>query len=374
MSQNYVATLPPVGNKIGELESLRGLAALLIVMYHVPVWNEAFNINFLRNGYLMVELFFVLSGFVIFSAYSTKISTSKDLWRFQFLRLGRLYPVHLLFLLVMLMIEVAKYVAQLKMGISSPNTQPFRENNAAAFMEHLLLIQAIGPTGNETTFNGPAWSISVEFYTYLLFGLVLLNLPKWKTPIFALLFTGALTLIAAQYTMGFESVLRCFSGFFLGCIVADIHQRIQLRLPNIVTWIAAFLLIAFLAIKKNKDFDYLIFFLTAFLIFALVSSKGGLIHRMLSLKPLTWLGTISYSMYMCQLSVVWTANQVFRVVFKKPEIFINGRNTPALSLTEATIGYLSILAIVFTISIFVYNFIEKPMREKSRRFAFKQWP
>ncbi len=84
--------------KIEELESIRGLAALLIVFHHIPKWNPILDTKIINNGYLMVELFFVLSGFVIFSAYANKIGDKRDLLRFQFLRFGRLYPVHLLFL------------------------------------------------------------------------------------------------------------------------------------------------------------------------------------------------------------------------------------------------------------------------------------
>lgn len=123
--------------KIEELESIRGLAALLVVFYHIPNWNPLFDIGIIRNGYLMVELFFVLSGFVIYSAYAGRIGSSKDLMRFQFLRFGRLYPVHLLFLLVYVGFELAKYIAQSRLGISSPNSQPFRENSLMALVQHV---------------------------------------------------------------------------------------------------------------------------------------------------------------------------------------------------------------------------------------------
>lgn len=59
--------------KIHELESIRGIAALLIVVHHIPSWNALFyDITIIKNASLMVELFFVLSGFVIFKAYSEK--------------------------------------------------------------------------------------------------------------------------------------------------------------------------------------------------------------------------------------------------------------------------------------------------------------
>ena len=72
--------------KIIELESLRGIAAFLIVLFHIPLWNNVINFNLIRNGYLMVQLFFVLSGYVIYNSYSNKIKTIKDVLKFQFLR------------------------------------------------------------------------------------------------------------------------------------------------------------------------------------------------------------------------------------------------------------------------------------------------
>ena len=54
-------------NKIEALDSIRGLAAFLIVLFHLPKFNPILNIGFVDNGYLMVELFFVVSGFVIFN-------------------------------------------------------------------------------------------------------------------------------------------------------------------------------------------------------------------------------------------------------------------------------------------------------------------
>src|SRR5580693_4666657 len=77
--------------KIKSLESLRGIAALLVVIHHVPGWNlQIHDVRFLRNGYLLVDLFFVLSGFVIHRAYADKIASFPQLVRFQFLRFGRL--------------------------------------------------------------------------------------------------------------------------------------------------------------------------------------------------------------------------------------------------------------------------------------------
>lgn len=95
----------------GELESLRGIAALTVVLFHVNQlhWiNPVTTHRFFGNGGLMVDLFFVLSGFVICHNYSQKIRSLKNIGRFMFLRLGRLFPLHFFFLLVFLGVEIAK--------------------------------------------------------------------------------------------------------------------------------------------------------------------------------------------------------------------------------------------------------------------------
>src|SRR6266496_1761059 len=99
------------------LESLRGLAALVVVIYHAVWSNPVTGLHFFQNGALMVDFFFVLSGFVIAHSYGGKLRSFTENVRFLFLRIGRLYPLHLAFLLVFLGIEVAKFVAEKKLGL-----------------------------------------------------------------------------------------------------------------------------------------------------------------------------------------------------------------------------------------------------------------
>src|SRR5580700_6668773 len=94
----------------GGLESLRGVAALIVVFLHIKWANPLTSLLFFRNGYLMLDLFFVLSGFVICHNYGRKIGNTGDVGHFMFLRFGRLYPLHLFCLIVFLGIEVAKYI------------------------------------------------------------------------------------------------------------------------------------------------------------------------------------------------------------------------------------------------------------------------
>jgi peptidoglycan/LPS O-acetylase OafA/YrhL len=356
--------------KIEELESLRGLAAFLIVFYHMPEWNSILDIRLVKNGYLMVELFFVLSGFVIFNAYSGKINTKKDLVRFQFLRFGRLYPVHLLFLIIFLGIEIAKYIASIKLGINIIS-KPFEINNFSSFLKHIFLISSVLPN-QPFSFNCPAWSISVEFYTYLVFAVIILIVKKRYVLFFTAFSFVSLVMLVTKNTFGFELMLRCLAGFFIGCLTANFTKSIKVHLPNLFSVIVLLVTISFLQLKTTKDFDFLIYFLTALLIVTLVLSKNGILKTILRFKFLTWLGSVSYSVYMSHYVIEWLVNASIRRIFKKHEIIKDFYYVSDLSQHETLFACFVVVAIVLAISYFVYNFIEKPMREMSRRFAFSR--
>lgn len=359
--------------RLDSLESVRGLAALLIVVHHMPAWNAGFHdIGFVRNSYLMVQLFFVLSGFVIYGAYSERIHTLRDLGSFQFLRFARLYPVHLLFLAAFVGVETLKWLAQTRFGVASPNTIPFEENNLAAGLQHLFLLQAIGPTNHALTFNAAAWSISVEFYMYLIFGLTILLAGRFKDAALAGLFAISMGLVASDRTYGFELMLQCIAGFSLGCLIAKLRQILPWSPPAAAPALALAALIAFVHYKPMHAYDLVIYPLTAALIFALASSKANLVHSLLTRRPLVLLGAISYSLYMAHTLVLWSANQFVRLVLKAPEILIEGKAMPQLDAVSAGLAYASVLGATLALSCAVYVFLEKPVRERSRLLVLKR--
>jgi peptidoglycan/LPS O-acetylase OafA/YrhL len=359
--------------KIEELESVRGIAAFLIVICHIPIWNSVYDITLVRNFYLMVQLFFVLSGFLIYKSYSSKLRNIKEVLRFQFFRFGRLYPVHIFFLTVFVVIEIIKYLAQNKFGITSQNSQPFRENNITALFQNIFLVQAIGPTENAITFNGPAWTISVEFYTYFVFALIVLYLKKYKNFFFFGLFIVSLSiLLVSVNNFGFGYLLNCFSGFFLGTNIAYLENKIKFKLPKYLSLVVFIIIITFIIFKIDRSYDPTMYFLTASLILTLTANKNGYLNKILKLRLFVWLGTISYCVYMSHLAIIWIANQFVRVVLKKPEILIAGKSTPQLNNFETFIALILILAIVLIVSILTHKFIEKPFRLKFRLYGYSK--
>lgn len=367
--------LSPTSKKYEELESIRGIAALLVVFEHIPHWNSSFfNISIFRNGFLMVELFFVLSGFVIYNAYSNNIKTGKDLLRFQFLRFGRLYPVHLMFLLIFFGVECLKYIVSTGYGISSPNSTPFVINNASAFAAHLLLAQALGITGHVGSFNSPSWSISTEFYTYFLFALIILKLYKWRVVAFAMVFVLSNIFIRIPELNRFSYMLTCLVGFSSGCLISILISKQKFQLPSFAPLIPIIALLFFLSRYPVLQLYPLIFIISGALIYTLVMSKEGFVKKSLRFKIFKQLGEISYSIYMSHFLILWIANQFIRLVLKRPEAIINGESFPQLAVTETIIAYIIVISATLFTSMFTYKFIEKPFRERSRKFAFYKMP
>ena len=111
--------------------------------------------------------------------------------------------------------------------------------------------------------------------------------------------------------------------------------------------------------------------MTAALIASLVLSANGVLKKVLNFRVLTWLGAISYSVYMSHFAIEWVAGVIVRRVSNKPEIIgVDGISISQLTGFEALFACLAVVMSVLVVSAFVYNFIEKPMRERSRRLVF----
>jgi peptidoglycan/LPS O-acetylase OafA/YrhL len=172
-------------------------------------------------------------------------------------------------------------------------------------------------------------------------------------------------------TFGSTVLLRCIAGFFTGCLTATLAGKMRLRIHPSLS-VAVFLaLIVFLQFKPDTSFDPMTYLLSAALILTLVSAQRGWLHSLLNLKAITWLGTISYSIYMSQSMVVWMINQVFRVALKAPVLMRGERMTPQLSFWEAAIGYVVVVVCVLLISQITYKWIEAPFRRMSRNLVFR---
>lgn len=351
-----------------ELDSLRGIAAMIVVLFHVP-WNQSIAIPLLKNGHLMVDLFFILSGFVIYSAYSDRIRNTKEFIQFQFLRWGRIYPVHVIFLLLFMSNEIIRSLGGLT-GLFAIGKPAFSNFDLISIGQQLTLTHAIGPTGNKLEFNAPSWSISVEFYTYLLFAVVLYLARHFSLPIFGIISLSSIAIIWTENSGEYIELLRCFSGFFTGCLLSYVARKSSRRFNKHTFSLAFILLIVVLFLDLESYSTLIILVPSALLVYFAATADKSLLNTLLLGRIPVWLGKISYSMYMCHWYVIWILGMAFKRIFDKPEsVGSNGYSTVNLSSVESVLALLLTVLMTLFLSHYTYKYIENPARLWSRSFV-----
>jgi peptidoglycan/LPS O-acetylase OafA/YrhL len=351
-----------------ELDSLRGIAAMIVVLFHIP-WNQSIAVPLIKNGHLMVDLFFILSGFVIYSAYASRINNIKDFIQFQFLRWGRIYPVHAIFLLLFMSNEIIRSLGGLT-GLFAIGKPAFSNFDYISIGQQLTLTHAIGPTGNKLEFNAPSWSISVEFYTYLLFAVVIYLARFFSLPIFGIILLSSISIIWSGNSGEYIELLRCFSGFFTGCLLAYVAKKNSRKYNRHIFSLAFVFLIAVLCLDLEAFSSLIILVPSALLVFFAATAEKSILNTLLLKRIPVWLGKISYSMYMCHWYVIWILGMVFKRVFEKPEtVGSNGYSSVTLNSIESIIALILTVFLTLFLAHFTYKYIENPARLWSRSFV-----
>src|SRR5262249_54321506 len=146
-----------------------------------------------------VDFFFVLSGFVIAANYQQRLLDGFGMGRFLLLRLGRLYPLHFAMLALFVGLELLKLLrrelvpAELwSLNPVAPLSTP--EQAPPTIVANLLLVQSLH-LFDFSTWNVPSWSISTEFYTYVVFAACLIALRRHAWVALALALTAGPVLI-----------------------------------------------------------------------------------------------------------------------------------------------------------------------------------
>jgi peptidoglycan/LPS O-acetylase OafA/YrhL len=295
---------PSLRAEVKPLTGVRGVAAFLVMLYHYATDHTfpTFHFAVFRKGYLCVDLFFVLSGFVLALSYGGRFNRGFSAGNFgSFLqaRVARLYPAYIAITVL--------YYAKWVLNMSGTNTKSYSLKDFAA---NAVLVQGWGLPVRPIIED--SWSVSVECFAYLVFpGLVVAALGRSRGAALALtaIAAGMLVYIA---TTGYGvngpldayrednsllPLLRCLAGFSLGLVAFRASQTSSFHkiLASPATPCIVLLLLAF-ALWADRTDLFIVFLLpplVASLYFNAAPSKAlfgnGVVHH---------LGEISYSLYL----------------------------------------------------------------------------
>ncbi|WP_375380884.1 acyltransferase family protein [uncultured Sphingomonas sp.] len=291
--------------ELRALTGARGIAAWLVVLYHIRLsiaGLPASVVAVLAKGYLAVDFFFLLSGFVIWLAWHERLrdGDAGAVRRFWWKRVARVWPLHLL----MLALAVAIAIMLAATGRSDGGHFPFAE-----LPLHVALIQEWGFT-DRLTWNDPAWSISAEWGAYLLFP-VLIAVVDWRRlPTAAVLAAiGALfVLLHAVFaghgatSLGFDiarlGLARCLIEFAAGTALCELYGRWRER-PALPAAIAAGGGVLLFGAAATQALPETLAIPAAFAaLLMLLALTSGWRRNPLATRPLHLLGEISFATYL----------------------------------------------------------------------------
>ncbi|MFB9268770.1 acyltransferase family protein [Bradyrhizobium erythrophlei] len=362
------------------LDSIRGIAAISVVIHHLilmPTFLAAFphnawiNWSYFRSAWLLVDLFFVLSGIVMSLSYVKGDFGHFLLREFMVRRFARVYPLHIVMLFANLLFRLLR-IGLVMAGVVVAAPAAFEVNNAYSFVLNLFLLHSMGPI-DYLSWNAPSWSISVEFYTYLVFGLVVLLAQRLGSLRSLYVCAGLLVIgswlvivfVLQKKSLGLQTdfgILRCFVSFFLGVltvrVVEGLPRKIGPALQGGIQFVAMIASVAVVSLVESyPEISFLAPFAFAIFLGSLLAFPDAvLVPRMLVARPLVWLGKRSYSVYMVHALVVLFAEYFVRAVGHRS---IAALDSICAGL-PATLNCAISLAAVLVVSHFTYLYVEIP--------------
>lgn len=382
---------------LNNLTPMRGIAALLTVIFHVDLMignggdmlvKRSYSM-LLSRMYLMVDFFFILSGFIMFYVYGKMFSSNvnkESFKKFTIARFARVYPLHFFTLGYCI---VLFFISE-RMGIpKNPVLQT--ENNFFSIFTNTLLLHSMN-FHNWFSWNHASWSISVEWWAYMLFPFLVAPISKMnssKKAIIAIIcFMGYLAItfliipivtvpkeipfvkvdpsqlsINVAYQYGY---IRCLCGFILGMIVYQAYNA---------KWLLNFIgngyilivltSIAFISMHFNlPDFVTIIPF--PFILLCGAYGSSG-IDKFFANKFLQRLGDWSFSIYLVHQPLLFTIGSIMSYLNPMdPNKPVSGP-PPKPEMLTGWVICIAFLILTLAISFVTYQYIEVPARNRINR-------
>jgi peptidoglycan/LPS O-acetylase OafA/YrhL len=378
---------------LSNLTPLRGIAALLTVIFHVDLMIggggdtllKFKDSMFISRLYLMVDFFFILSGFIMLHVYGQWFKdsiTNSEFKRFTIARFARVYPLHFVTLVYCVLLKLVF----LAMGGVSHDPMDIVTNNFWAIPSHLLLIHSMN-VNEWFTWNNASWSISTEWWMYMVFPFLVKPFSKLRSVgrlvVVAACFMGYLAItywivpivtepasipfvrikpeslsINVSYQYGF---LRCLFGFVLGMMVYQVYtEGVGRRLfGNGYALLAATLGLC-LCLHFAVPDVFTVSFFPLILLSAAYGSQN--MNAFFSTNALQRLGDWSFSIYLVHQPLLYTIGTVMAIQnIGKP--FVPPTGPPEkMPMLTAWLVCLAFTVVTLLVSYLTYRFVETPAR------------
>lgn len=359
----------PILNKkeIRSHTSLRGWAALMVVFVHFRYYLHS-SIDpdeitfFLYKGYLWVDFFFILSGFVMAYVYDIEHPrrySMRDTLHYLIARIARIYPLHFITLLATVLFFTLLALSNWGSGKEACCLFDDSLRTAESLAANLFLIHSWGMF-DWVTWNFPSWSLSAEFFCYLVFAALLtINSTKRKLVLVALSCMAALfycLCIATNSDVNDNfrlSTIRAASAFTIGMLLFLGRSTISTLSERCLTCIQIVACIAlFLSLHFGVN-DLLVIGLMALIVLVTWEDRGYLC-QCLDTRYLHTIGVLSFSIYMWHYLIQFIAKQDWE----------GFTGLPVESSVAGSILFVAgMLGSVILIAIWSYRHLEMPTRK-----------
>jgi peptidoglycan/LPS O-acetylase OafA/YrhL len=374
--------------QIPLLTPLRGIAALCVAIFHArliffPQWKEPLSeyTLFLENSYLWVDLFFLLSGFVMMHVYKKTFIQGVDAsqWKqFMWLRFSRIYPLFIITLLVLFLWESIKYSQNIgfyggpllgSWGLTGIPAFEGPFNTFDSLLSNVFMFHAI--TSSSLTWNIASWSLSVEWLSYMVFPFMVpilsmrTRITLWiPALVWLILFSLNQTYGSLDITHGLSSFMRALCGFVLGgwlcniIVPSNLKRIINNDLVLLVVLVSSFLL---MHIQVAAHLNIMMFALLVF-ISSQQERRNTLVFIFFDNRVTRFLGDISYSLYLWHVVLLLPGIELLNVLM--PDLL-----KVWFTQTDWSIGLLGVLTYIMVtiiVSTLSFNFIERPLMKKLR--------
>ena len=307
---------------LNHIQFLRAISVLLVFFYHL-------KIDYFSYGFLGVDIFFVISGFVISSIIFHEIQITKkfNFYNFYIKRFKRIYPV-LIFILSFTFLLII-FFQPMDLFLNNLKVYFFSLIGVSNF--YYLFLQK---DYFDTVFDDPlahTWSLGVEEQFYLIFPIFLYLLLKLKSDLKNILIFLILILVGVALTLNFQENIKLtfyspifrFWEFLFGALTLFLTKKMKFK--NRYFSFLAFAILIVLIIKNNNINLPITIFITCFStsIFILFYDRNEYSNYLFENKYFVFLGNISYSFYLWHLPLIYFYDLYFeKSLFRVPILFI----------------------------------------------------